>query len=168
MADVLELKVEPLTRSAFAPFGDVIECDGAEHFSINEGTTERFHDLARVDVSADQGQPLISIFRATPRPLPIAVTMMERHPLASQAFMPLTQHPFLVIVAPDGDSVAPSALRLFCTNGRQGVNYRRNVWHHPVLALNEVCDFAVVDRGGPGTNLEEYFFPKSENITAAP
>ena len=96
------LPVEPLTRAAFAPFGDVIETAGARHYPINEGTTERFHDLARVDVAAEGGRPLINIFRTLPAPLPIRLRMMERHPLGSQAFVPLDGADFLVVVAPPG------------------------------------------------------------------
>ena len=83
------LQMERLTRAAFAPFGDVIELDGARHFAINGGTTERYHDLASVDVTEHGGRPLINLFRAQPRALPVDITMMERHPLGSQAFIPL-------------------------------------------------------------------------------
>ena len=79
------LMVEKLTREAFAPFGDVIELEGAKHYPINLGTTERYHDLARVDTSDESGRTLISVFRGQPRELPFEVTMMERHPLGSQA-----------------------------------------------------------------------------------
>ena len=108
-----KLEPEPLTRAAFAPFGDVIETAGAEHFTINEGTTERFHDLARVDVASGGGRALISVFRAEPLPLPIGITMMERHPLGSQAFVPLGSRHFLVVVAPRETRPDPADLRAF-------------------------------------------------------
>lgn len=148
----------PLTRAAFAPFGEVIGTDGSESFTINEGTTRRFHDLARVDVQAEGGRPLISLFRAQPRGLPLPVTVMERHPLGSQAFVPLTPEPFLVLVAPAGPAPQPQAFAGFLTDGRQGVNYARGVWHHPLIALKREGDFVVVDRGGAGDNLEEAFY----------
>jgi Ureidoglycolate lyase len=94
------LRVERLTREAFAPFGDVIELDGARHFPINGGTTERFHDLAHVDVGDQGGRTLINVFRGQPRALPIEITMMERHPLGSQAFIPLAQIRYAIVVAP--------------------------------------------------------------------
>ncbi len=152
------LVVEPLTREAFAPFGDVIAADdAAKHYPINEGTTERYHDLANVDVGepSEGGRALISIFRAQPRTLPFAVSMLERHPLGSQAFVPLTQLPYLVVVAPAED---PTAMRAFLATDGVGVNYARGIWHHPLLALRERCDFLVVDRGGPGRNIEETSF----------
>lgn len=154
------LEVAPLTAAVFAPFGDVIETQGRDHYTINEGTTERYHDLANIDVGEGDGQPLVSIFQATPRPVPITIKMMERHPLGSQAFMPLSVQPYLVVVAGPGDEVDAGTLKAFITNGRQGVNYAKNTWHHPVLALSEVCDFLVIDRGGPGDNLQEYYFPE--------
>jgi len=144
-----------LTREAFSPFGDVIQVDGSAHYTINSGYAERYHDLASVDVLEQDGRALISIFRATPRPLPVLIEVMERHPLSSQAFVPLSGLPFLVVVAPAGATPKPESLRAFMTNGRQGINYRRGVWHHALLALESPCDFLVVDRGGPGPDCDE-------------
>ena len=153
----VDLPVEPLTGEAFAPFGDVIQRADAEQLVINEGTTVRFHDLAAVDVGGESGHPLISIFRATPRPRPIAIRMMERHPLGSQAFYPLAPHDWLVVVCRGDAAPEPATLRCFRATGEQGVNYRANTWHHPLLVL-QPQDFLVVDRGGPGENLDEYWF----------
>ena len=148
------LQMERLTRAAFAPFGDVIELDGARHFPINGGTTERYHDLATVDVGEQGGRPLISLFRGQPRTLPIGIAMMERHPLGSQAFLPLAQTSYLVVVAPAGE-FDPVQMRAFWTEGWQGVNYAKGIWHHPLLALERVSDFVVVDRGGDARNCDE-------------
>ena len=161
------LRIEPLTRAAFAPFGDVVEAEGARHFEINNGSTTRFHDLARVDVAADGGHPLVNIFRARPLPMPLTVAMMEKHPLGSQAFIPLEAAPFLVVVAPPGESVAPADLRAFLAEADQGVNYARGVWHHPVIALGRETDFLVIDRGGPGDNLAEFFFDEGDRPVVA-
>jgi ureidoglycolate lyase len=148
------LQMERLTRASFAPFGEVIELDGARHFAINGGTTERYHDLAAVDVTAQGGRPLINLFRAQPRTLPVDITMMERHPLGSQAFIPLRRGRYLVVVAPPGE-FDPARMRAFWTDAWQGVNYAKGVWHHPLLALDQVSDFVVVDRGGEGNNCDE-------------
>ncbi|WP_206951699.1 ureidoglycolate lyase [Trinickia acidisoli] len=148
------LSIEPLTRDAFAPFGDVIALDGARHFSINGGTTERFHDLATIDVSEAGGRALINVFRGQPRALPFEVAMMERHPLGSQAFIPLGEVRYLVVVAPPGPFDA-QRMRAFSVSGRVGVNYARGVWHHPLIALDAVADFLVVDRGGGQPNCDE-------------
>ena len=156
------LPIEPLTRAAFAAFGDVIETDGARHFEINNGSTTRFHDLARVDVEAEGGHALVNIFRARPLPMPLTVAMVEKHPLGSQAFVPLKAAPFLVVVAPPGEAVAPADLRAFLAEAGQGVNYAPGVWHHPVIALGRETDFLVIDRGGPGDNLVEFFFDRGE------
>jgi ureidoglycolate lyase len=148
------LTVELLTREAFAPFGDVIELNDAQHFPINGGTTERYHDLAKVDVYDQGGRLLINVFRGQPRRLPFEVKMLERHPLGSQAFIPLDKRPYAVIVAQEG-RLDPDGLRAFVTRGWQGVNYAKGVWHHPLIALEVVTDFVVVDRGGEGHNLQE-------------
>ncbi|BFG73265.1 ureidoglycolate lyase [Paraburkholderia terrae] len=158
------LAIEPLTREAFAPFGDVIELEGAKQIPINLGTTIRYHDLAKVDVTDEGGRTLVNLFRGQPRALPFEITMMERHPLGSQAFMPLNDKPYLVVVAPAGE-LDESKIRAFVTSGWQGVNYAKGVWHHPLLALGEVSDFIVVDRGGDGHNLNEQNLRESQWLT---
>jgi ureidoglycolate lyase len=148
------LAVEALTRVAFAPFGDVIESEGRGHYPINAGTAERYHDLATVDVGAAGGRPLISLCRAQPVGLPLTLRLMERHPLSSQAFIPLSGTPFLIVVAPAGE-LGIEGIRAFRSNGRQGINYSAGTWHHPLIALELVSDFLVVDRGGEGDNCDE-------------
>lgn len=148
------MKVRKLTPEAFAEFGDVITTEGAHSFPINDGTTERFHDLAQIDVTEGQGKPLVSLFRGRPRQLPLEVLAMERHPLGSQAFIPLSKNPYLVVVAPRG-GFDPHALRAFLVQAGRGVNYAKGVWHHALIPLYAVSDFIVIDRGGPGLNCEE-------------
>jgi ureidoglycolate lyase len=151
----LKLYPEPLTREAFAPFGDVIETEGAKSIPINQGTTDRYHDLAGVDVEELQGRTLINIFRCRPRDYPLEITMMERHPISSQAFVPLDNIPYLVVVAAKETAPLKSDLRVFLASGKQGINYHRGVWHHPLLTLEKESDFLIVDRGGEGHNLDE-------------
>jgi len=153
---------QPLTREAFAPFGDVIDTAGSRSFPINDGMVERFHDLARIDVGAQGGAPLLSVFRGQPYALPLPVRFVERHPLGSQAFVPLGEAAFAVIVAPPGDTVEPDDLRAFIGNGRQGVNYRPGTWHHVLLVLEQPADFLVIDRGGPGNNCDEHHFAQDQ------
>ncbi|CAG9245787.1 Ureidoglycolate lyase [Paraburkholderia unamae] len=148
------LHMEPLTRAAFAPFGDVIELEGARHFPINGGTTERFHDLAAIDVDEAGGRPIVNVFRAQPRAWPVEIAMMERHPLGSQAFVPLGDVGYAVVVAPAG-AFDPAHLRAFWAGRGQGVNYAKGVWHHPLLAFDRVSDFVVIDRGGAQPNCDE-------------
>lgn len=148
------LTIEPLTRRNFAPFGQVIETDGAHHYPINQGYAERFHDLAQADTDAE-GEAIISLFRGKLRPLPIEITFVERHPLGSQAFYPLQDRDWLIVVALSDKPPTAATLRAFRASGRQGINYARNVWHYPLLVLREPGDFLIVDRKGPGNNLEE-------------
>lgn len=148
------LRVETLTKDAFAPFGDVFETEGAELRIINQGSTERFHDLVDVDVATGGGHAIVSLFRGQPFAPPIEIAMMERHPLGSQLFVPLSPKGFLAVVAADDDG-APGEPRAFLCRDGKGVNYARNTWHHPLISLGDVSDFLVVDREGPGDNLEE-------------
>ena len=150
--------IEPLTPEAFAPFGQVIQTAGAHHYPINAGMTERFHDLANVQLAGDNPRPLISIFRGQPYAIPLNLKLVERHPLGSQAFYPLSDRPFLVIVAPDIDGI-PGTPRAFLTGPGQGVNIAMNTWHGVLTPLERDSYFLVVDRGGDGNNLEEYLYP---------
>jgi ureidoglycolate lyase len=155
----------PLTAAAFAPFGDVIEIEGRASRWINNDTCERFDDLAQVDVASEGGRPLISIFRATPRSLPLQLQSLERHPLSSQAFYPLQQQPFLIVVADNGSGPVAPRVRVYLSSGRQGVNFRRNTWHHELLALYQTSLFLVIDRGGRGENCEQ--LPIGEEVSIA-
>jgi ureidoglycolate lyase len=158
------MRIEKLTRESFAPFGDVITLDGAQRYPINDGTTDRFHDLASIDVFDQSGKPLISLFRSKPRPLPFEVKVMERHPLGSQAFIPLSKFPYLIIVAAPGEFDERS-IRLFLGRHGEGVNYAKGAWHHSLFALYAESDFIVVDRGGPGVNCDEVFLSRSIVVT---
>ena len=154
---------KPLTAEAFAPYGDVISArDGVEQYPINYGATTRFNALAHVDVATDGGAPIISIFRSTPLPA-LVLKIMERHPAGSQAFMPLNGRPYLVAVAPRGEFDA-AKIEVFLAAGDQGVNYAAGTWHHYSLALGEVSDFLVVDRAGPGANLDEVALSEADQI----
>jgi ureidoglycolate lyase len=159
------LTTEPLSREAFAPFGQVIEMEGAHHYPINSGNCERYHDLARVELGGVHARPLISLLRSRHFTLPLDLKMVERHPLGSQAFYPLSQHPFLVVVATD-ESGTPGTPRAFVAAPGQGVNIAMNTWHGVLTPLDADADFLCVDRGGEGNNLEEHFFPAPWTIQA--
>jgi ureidoglycolate lyase len=156
-----EVIPQPLTAEAFTPFGDVIEAsERAERIPINYGYTTRFNDLAGIDVS--DGRAIVSLFRARPLESPI-LKIFERHPLGSQAFVPLEGRPYLVAVAPPGDFEA-AAVQVFRAAASQGVNYAKGVWHHFLLPLETESDFLVVDRAGPGENLNEIVLAEADWI----
>ena len=160
-----QLRPTPLTEASFAGFGEVIDTVRTSPVTINQGFAQRFNDLAHVDVAAENGLVNVSLFHANPRPLPIAIALMERHPLGSQMFYPLQDRPWLVLVC--GDVRDFASYRAFTASGQQGVNYARNVWHHPLLVF-EPARFLIVDRKGPGNNLEEVWFDEdfAFNLTA--
>ena len=160
-----DVALEPLTAEAFAPFGDVIELRAAPTTMINAGRCARHHDLAPIEVAG--GAPGISLFDAEARRLPHTLDLVERHPLGSQAFVPMSDAPFLVICAADEGGV-PGRPRAWITNGRQGVSYRRGTWHGVLTPLAEPALFAVVDRvSGPGANLEEHVFGRPWRVVDA-
>lgn len=148
------LSIQPLTRQTFASFGDVIAKADAPSRTINAGYAERFDPPVRVDTAREGGRTGISLAHATARVLPMRLELMERHPLGSQAFMPLQPMPFLVVVAAAGTCPSHGTIHVFRTGPGEGINYAPNVWHHPLIALADM-DFLVVDRAGPGDNLRE-------------
>lgn len=155
MSDAV-LAIEALTSEAFAAFGEVIAFAAATTvFPINNGTTLRHHALATINVGTGHG--LISLARAEPRILPFAITLLERHPLGSQAFIPLSKTPYLIVVA---KSPADTPRCFLAANG-EGINYHAGVWHHPLIALDVISDFAIVDRGGEGNNCDEANLPQT-------
>ena len=159
------IRPEPLERQAFAPFGDVVAVEGVQPITINQGFALRFNDLTRVDVASEGGETNVSLFHGEPRPQPIAIRIMERHPLGSQTFYPLQDRPWLVLVC--ADPLDAASYRAFTATGRQGVTYARNAWHHPLLVLDPASRFLIVDRKGPGNNLEEVWLPEDFGLTLA-
>ncbi|WP_339886473.1 ureidoglycolate lyase [Vreelandella maris] len=160
---MLTLKAEPLTAEAFAPFGDVMDARTSASFPINAGRTQRHHDLAKVETLGENARTLINIFVSQPITLPLELTFLERHPQGSQAFMPLHQERFIVVVAPPGEHINPDEVRAFVTDGHQGVNYRAGTWHAIQSVLEREGEFLVVDRGGDGNNCDE--FPLAITVT---
>lgn len=154
----IELRAVPITPERFAPYGDVIGPLPERRAAMNSARFERFDDLASINIDETSGgHAAISIARSrTATALPYRFDVVERHPLGSQAFIPLSGFRFVVVVAPPGESVGVSDLRAFVTNGHQGVNYHRGVWHMPLIALETGNEFLIVDRAGGGTNCEEH------------
>ncbi|MEQ9041860.1 MAG: ureidoglycolate lyase [Silicimonas sp.] len=150
-----DIRIRPLDAAAFAPFGDVLDCAGQPDRIINQGLCGRYHDRARVDFG--DGRAGISLFRAEPRTLPLRLDMVERHPDGSQAFVPMSMDPFLVVVAPD-ENGRPGTPLAFETIPGQAINFHRGTWHGVLTPLHAPGLFAVVDRIGQGANLQEHWF----------
>ena len=149
------IAIEPMSTSAFQSFGDVLDCRGNPDKLINQGLCGRYHDRATLDFS--DGRVGISLFKAEVRTLPLTLEMVERHPDGSQAFLPMSLDPFLVIVAPD-ERGRPGKPRAFLTNAGQGINFHRGTWHGVLTPLAGPGLFAVIDRVSDGPNLEEHVF----------
>lgn len=158
-----DLTACPLTADAFAAFGDVLEAEGAPDKMINAGFCGRYHDRAALEFGS--GRAGLSLFQAEPRALPYRFDLVERHPEGSQAFIPMSRHPFLVIVAPDENGV-PGRPRAFVTASGQAINFHRGTWHGVLTPLHAPGLFAVVDRIGTGINLEEFTYPDPWTVRA--
>lgn len=149
-----QIKIEPLNAASFAPFGDVLEALGTPDKRINQGFCGRFHDRAQLDFGSD-GRAGISIFQAQPRHLPYQLDLLERHPDGSQAFIPMSQHNWLVIAATDCNG-APVQIRAFLAAPGQGINFHRGIWHGVLTPLHAPGLFTVIDRIGDSKNLQEH------------
>lgn len=150
--------IEPLNPEAFGPYGDIIDASGEPTSMINNGMCARYNNLAQLNFDPS-GQAGISIFEGQPYSLPHTVSLVERHPLGSQAFIPMSDAPFLVVVADDsaGTPINPKA---FLTQRQQGINIHRNIWHGVLTPLKNAALFAVVDWIGKRVNLEEFVVDK--------
>ena len=150
------IQTQPLTAEAFAPYGDILDASGTPDKMINRGLCGRYHDRAKLDFG-EHGRAGISIFKGEICSFPIKIELVERHPDGSQAIIPLSENPFLVVVAPDNDGTPGTALA-FLTAPGQAINFHRGIWHGVLTPLSEPGLFAVVDRIGNTPNLEEYWF----------
>jgi ureidoglycolate lyase len=152
----ITLVPRPLTAGEFARFGDVIEKKDAHSLGINAGTTQKYSDLAAIDTGDEGGRTSLHLYHSAVIALPLHIEVLECHPLGSQAFIPMHHRPFLIVVAPAGQAPAPGDVRAFYSNGYQGVNYRKGVWHHYLINLDEPGDYLIIDRMGPGENYAEH------------
>ena len=154
---IYELQTQPLTTNAFKPFGEIIDATGEPDKIINQGLCGRYHNLAQLDFTT--GKAGLSIFNAEARSLPFKLEMMERHPEGSQAFIPMHQYPYLIIVSHDKNGVPDTPISFISKPG-QGINIFKNTWHGVLCPLHSPGLFAVIDRIGEGPNLEEHWFKK--------
>ena len=151
----ITLTPKELTREGFAPFGDVVETSSERTAEMNADRFERFDDLCSLDM-ADDGRVAVSITRCrAATSLPYSIDMVERHPLGSQAFIPLAPCRMIVVVASAAETVTAGDLQAFVTNGRQGINYHRGTWHMPLIAFEEGQEFLIIDRASDQPNCEE-------------
>ena len=159
----MEKVIEPvqITRSNFRKYGDLISTEGISSLDINSGYAKRFDNLADINTSKDNGKAIISIFSATKRIFPMRIDMMEKHPLGSQAFIPMKETTFLCFVAPIGDSPDISKIESFIVPPKIGINYKPGIWHFPLIST-ENTNFVVIDRKGLGENLIIHNFEKEE------
>ena len=148
----LVIKPKPINKENFKKFGDMITTDDIKPLEINNGYAKRYDGIAKLDAKKDNGEPIISIFSALKRSFPMKVDMMEKHPLGSQAFIPMKETTFLAFVAPEGVKPDLDKVEAFIIPKGVGVNYNAGIWHFPLIATEDM-NFLVVDRKGSGDNL---------------
>ena len=160
----MEIIIKPIevTRENFAAYGDLISSDAIKPMNINAGYAKRFDDLAKINTLKDKGETIVSIFSAIKRSFPMKIDMMEKHPLGSQAFVPMKETIFLSFVAPPGDVPEINKIRSFIIPPKMGINYKPGIWHFPLISTEDT-NFLVIDRKGRGENLIIHKFEK-ENI----
>jgi len=146
------IKPIPMTKENFSKFGDMISTENIKPIEINNGYANRFDDIAKIDTANNNGETTISIFSALKRSFPMKIDMMEKHPLGTQAFIPMKETTFLTLVAPEGKKIEMDKIESFVVPKGKGVNYKTGIWHFPLISTEDM-DFLVVDRKGPGENL---------------
>ena len=146
------IKPIPMTKDNFSMFGDMISTENIKPIEINNGYANRFDDIAKIDTANNNGETTISIFSALKRSFPMKIDMMEKHPLGTQAFIPMKETTFLTLVAPEGKKLEMDKIESFVVPKGKGVNYKTGIWHFPLISTEDM-DFLVVDRIGPGENL---------------
>lgn len=156
------LTIQPLTREAFAPFGEVVEFEGRDFFPINNGMADRYHELANVQLGGKDSRAIISLVASRQFEMPRRVDHLENHPFGSQAFLPLDNSPFILVVCAAADSPDLSGLQAFITNGEQGINYHLGTWHHVLLTAHAPMRFICVDRAGPDHNCIDYHIAEAD------
>jgi len=159
----ITINPKPITKENFSKFGDMITTANIKPIEINEGYAKRFDGIANLNTSKDNGETIISIFSALKRSFPMKIDMMEKHPLGSQAFIPMKQTTFLVLVAPEGNKPDLNKIESFVIPPEIGVNYNPGTWHFPLIATEDM-NFLVVDRKGSGDNLVIENIEKEEVI----
>ena len=157
------IKPVPITKDNFSQFGDMISTSEIKPIEINNGYAKRYDSIANLNTSKDNGETTISIFSALKRNFPMKIDMMEKHPLGSQAFIPMKETTFLAFVAPNGDKPDLNKIEAFIIPPGIGINYKPGTWHFPLISTEDM-NFLVVDRKGPGDNLVIKNLDK-ENIT---
>ena len=161
----MEIIIKPteITRENFALYGDLISSDAIKPMDINEGYAKRFDNLAKINTSKDKGETVLSIFSALKRSFPMRIDMMEKHPLGSQAFVPMKETIFLSFVAPSGDAPEINKIQSFIIPPKMGINYKPGIWHFPLISTEDT-NFLVIDRKGSGDNLVIHKFEKEEIV----
>ncbi len=157
------IKPIPITKENFSKFGEVITTENIKPLEINNGYAKRFDEIAKIDTSSQEGETTISIFSALKRSFPMKIDMMEKHPLGSQAFIPMKETIFLTFVTPQGEKPNIEKIESFIVPKGKGVNYKAGVWHFPLISTEDM-DFLVVDRKGSGENLVIENLEKEEII----
>ena len=159
----MKITIRPvkITRKNFSKFGELINTKNKKPISINNGYAKRFHDLGKINTSSKKGNPIISIFSAKKRIFPMKIDMMEKHPLGSQAFIPMEKTTFIVFVAPKGKKPNVNKIKSFIIPKQTGINYKPGIWHFPLIS-NKNMNFLVIDRKGRGNNLIIHNFRKEK------
>ena len=161
----METIIKPIkiTRKNFAAYGNLISSNDIKPIDINAGYAKRFDDLANIKSSKNGGKTIVSIFSALKRNFPMKIDMMEKHPLGSQAFIPMKETTFLCFVAPPGESPEIDKIQSFIIPPKTGINYKPDIWHFPLIST-ENTDFLVIDRKGNSENLVIHKFDKEKIV----
>ena len=159
----MKIKIKPkkVSKKNFKKFGQIIDTSKKQYFKINDGYAKRYDNLGKIDTSVKKGKTIVSIFSAKKRKFPMKIDMMEKHPLGSQAFVPMKEPTFLVFVAPKGKEPNLKKVESFRIPKQTGINLNPGIWHFPLISTKNM-NFLVIDRKGKGNNLIIHKFKKEK------
>ena len=161
----MEITIEPkpINKENFSKYGELVSTEGLKSIDINNGYAKRFDEAVKLDTRQDRGETTISIFSAVKRTFPMKIDMMEQHPLGSQAFIPMKETTFLVLVAPKGEKPDLNKIESFVVPPGIGINYKAGTWHFPLISTEDM-NFLIIDRKGSGNNLKIQNFDKDQIV----
>ena len=159
----MNLQIKKISKENFSQYGQLISTEDIDSQNINEETTKSFYDLVNIEVYGDDKLCRVNIFKSQKRTFPLVINMLENHPLSSQAFIPLQQTDFIVVVAPISHNPDINLIEAFHVSPEEGINFKPKVWHFPLIATED-SSFLTIDKKDSENNLEIYNFHNNVKI----
>lgn len=138
-----KIKVQMLSKEAFAPFGNVIEAVG-EHGG-EAGMYNWYEKQAQVD-----GAETVSINLLTAIQREYVFGKFEAHARTTETVLPLTGG--LIVAGIPAGPVTPERVQAFYVPVGKGISWAPGAWHYAPFPVGGDATCAVIFRHGTGTD----------------